>query len=130
MPDAVSGLIQEHLATLRQVFPKASITALPDGSLLVTVPEVNLPPGWSQTTTTVYFVVPVGYPMARPDCFWADSTLRLAGGGMPTNAGVNTIPGTTEPRLWFSWHVSAWNPASDGLLTYMRVIQRRLMQPR
>lgn len=126
----MNGLIEEQFGALRRVFPGANALARPDGTVLVTVPGLRLPPGWNQDVTSVSFVVPVGYPMAKPDCFWADSSLRLAGGGMPANTNLNPVPGTNEPRLWFSWHVSAWNPASDGLLAYVRVIQKRLSNPR
>jgi hypothetical protein len=126
----MAGPIEEQLTRLQETYPGAEAISLPDGTALVTIPRVSLPPGWNQPVSGVSFIVPVGYPMARPDCFWADSNLRLAGGGMPQNAGVNQAPGQPEPRLWFSWHLAAWNPASDSLLTYLRVIQRRFAELR
>lgn len=124
------SLIDTQLARLIEAYPSATTSALPDGTTLVTVPGVVLPAGWNEQTTVVSFVIPIGYPMARPDCFWAEERLRLAGGAMPQNAGVNTIPGTTNPQLWFSWHLGAWNPASDSLITYLRVIVRRFVELR
>lgn len=121
----VVGPLEEQVARLREVYPESDVRMLGDGTTLVTVPGVVLPSGWTQAATTVRFIAPVGYPMARPDCFWAEPQLRLAGGGMPQNANVNVVPGTTEQGLWFSWHVSAWNPVTDALLTYVRVIARR-----
>ena len=105
------------------------MTPLPDGTAMVSVPGVPLPPGWSQSGTTVRFIVPVGYPMAKPDCFWADPGLRLANGGQPASSGVNTLPHGQGNGLWFSWHVGVWK-ATDTLLTYVRVVQNRLSQPR
>jgi hypothetical protein len=124
------GPIEEQFARLQGVYAGSTSAGLPDGTTLVTVPSVMLPPGWNRAATTVSFIVPVGYPMARPDCFWAEVGLRLAGGGMPQGAGVNPVPGTGQPGLWFSWHLAVWNPVTDSLLTYVRVIQRRLAEPR
>ena len=61
---------------------------------------------------------------APPDCFYADPGLRLAGGGMPTNSGLQPLAG--QPLMWFSWHVASWNPARDTLLGYIRFIAERL----
>ena len=124
------GPVDEQFERLQAVYPGSTAVGRSDGTTLVTVPGVALPPGWSQAATTVRFIVPVGYPMARLDCFWADGGLRLVSGGMPQSAGVNVVPGTTESGLWFSWHLTTWNPVTDSLLTYIRVMQRRLAEPR
>lgn len=122
----MTGPVEAQLDAVRAVFPEASAVARSDGTALVTVPGVPLPPGWNAPTTTIYFLAPAGYPMAQPDCFWADPTLRLAGGAMPQSSGLNSIPGETEPRLWFSWHLTGgWNPVRDTLLSYVRTIQGR-----
>jgi hypothetical protein len=125
-----AGPIEDQMQQLRRVCPQALTRSLPDGTTLVTVAEVPLPTGWSQPTTVVNFVVPTGYPVAKPDCFYADVALRLANGAMPQSSGLNALPGTNESRLWFSWHVASWNPITDSLLTYLRVIQRRLAEVR
>ena len=126
----VLGAAGPQLGVLASAFPGASVAPLPGSLGLVTLPAVRLPPGWNQPVTTVRFVLPTGYPIARPDCFFADATLRLGNGAMPMNAGVQPIPGTAEHLLWFSWHVAAWDSARDSLLTYARVIQKRLAEPR
>jgi hypothetical protein len=125
-----AGLLEEQLAHLQEAYPAATAAGVNGGTTLVTVPGIVLPAGWNQAVTTVKYIAPVGYPMARPDCFWAEPALRLASGGMPQSAGVNQIPGTSDTGLWFSWHLAAWNPAADSLLTYVRVIQRRLADAR
>lgn len=102
---------------------------LADGTTLITVPRIALPPGWSAKTTCVCFLLPVGYPGARPDCFWADEGLRLASGSMPANAQVQPIPGTAERGLWFSWHLRSWQ-AADRAASYVRFILRRLADAR
>jgi len=108
---------------------------LPNGSYLVTVPGVDIGPGWSQHSVTVLFVAPPGYPAARPDCFWVEPQgLRLAGGATPQAANdSNAIPGDDVPgrkTTWFSWHLQTWNPNTDSLLRYFNVIMTRLKPPR
>ena len=121
----VSGFVADQTAALQVQYPDARFDPMADGTVLVTIPEVPLPKGWSEATTEVSFVIPNGYPVAKPDCFWASAPLRLAGGAMPMNSAINEIPGIPGQRLWFSWHVATWNPATDGLLTFVRVIQLR-----
>jgi hypothetical protein len=116
-----------ELATKR---PGATCVPLPNGSYLVTVPNVILPEGWTFNTTTVRFLAPVGFPASRPDCFWADLDLRLKGGCMPQNTSQNPLPNEPSPLLWFSWHLQKWDPNSDSLLTYLRVIENRFLELR
>ncbi len=97
---------------------------------LIEVPGLALPPGWSATTTNVWFVVPRGYPAAQPDCFWADAGLRLSSGALPQSSGPQTLPTTGCPALWFSWHLGAWRPGHDGLVSYLRFISRRFADAR
>jgi len=117
--------IEEQFAILNEEYPAAVLTPLMDGSFTVTIPGVHLPVGWSASVSTVRFVIPVGYPASRPDCFWADNELRLASGATPQNSGANPLPHHSGPLLWFSWHVQSWSPNSDTLTTYMNVIRRR-----
>ena len=117
--------LQEQFKILQDAYPQALLTQLPDGSNLITVPDFDLPPGWSKMKATVKFLAPVGYPFGRPDCFWADFELRLANGNPPQRSGFNPIPNAPGQHLWFSWHLSVWNPNSDKLLTYLYVIKRR-----
>lgn len=101
----------------------------PDGAVWIEVPNVQLPDGWNMTHCTVSFLAPVGYPQARPDCFYADQGLRLASGGMPTNANLQVAP-DQQTRLWFSYHVSTWDANRDSLLTYLNVTKQRLREIR
>lgn len=129
-------VIGEQFAALkeRDRYAGATLTRLPNGTAVVTIPNFPLPPaGWNRTSTTVYFVVPVGYPTARPDTFWTDGDLTLASGAEPqaTNRNNDThgLPDKRNLR-WYSWHPSAWNPNRDNLLNYVGVIDRRLRDPR
>jgi hypothetical protein len=121
-------LAMEEMTKLAQLRPSAQVQAQVDGSLLVQVAGIALPPGWSRTVTRVRWVLSPGYPAAQPDCFYAEADLRLAGGAMPVNSGPQDLQG--EPLLWFSWHVQGWRPGRDDLLSYLRFIESRLADVR
>lgn len=122
--------VEEQFEILKGYENGAQLRRLPDGSHLITVTGLKLRNGWSKQEVEVRFLAPVGYPFSKPDCFWTDADLRLANGNPPMNTGSNAIPHVGPGGLWFSWHVAAWNPNSDSLLTYWYVIKRRLSDPR
>src|SRR4051812_30181217 len=95
--------LQEHADALKRLYPGSDVTPLSDGRAWVFVPKIDLPEGWSKESTPVYFLTPVGYPLAQPDCFYAEETLRLRSGGMPTNANMQPSPADSRQLLWFSW---------------------------
>jgi len=106
----------------------AQVLRRPDGTTIVVVPDVALPAGWRHPLTCVRWLLTPAYPAGQPDCFFADLDLRLASGGMPANTGVQTLDG--ESLLWFSWHLQAWRPGRDDLLTYLRFVETRLADVR
>jgi hypothetical protein len=108
----------------------ADLQLLPDGSAVLTIPNFPLPAGWSKPTATIRFVAPVGYPHAKPDCFWADPDLRLQSNAMPQATNITPIPGTAISNLWFSWHTTHWDPNRDSLITYLNVVRQRLKDPK
>lgn len=122
--------LEQQFEVLKGYNGEASLLILPDGSHLVSIPQIPLPNGWTKEYTEVKFIAPIGYPLSRPDCFWADFDLRLGNGGMPQNANINAIPHYNGSYMWFSWHLSSWNPNNDNLITYLNVIKRRLHDPR
>lgn len=126
MITTMSSIAELQFESLKEAYPGSAIQALSGGTWLVRVPDISLPAGWNQPVTTISFVVPVGYPAARPDCFYADLALRLASGMMPASSGLQPVPDAGAQQLWFSWHVGSWNPGRDTLLTYVRVIRDRL----
>ncbi len=123
------GVLEDHFAQFQTRHQTASLRPLPDGSAVISVPNVKLPPGWNRPTVGVTFLALVGYPIAKPDSFWTDPDLTLATRAQPKSTGVQTPPFTQEPRLWFSWHAERWNPSHDNLLTYFGVVQERLRRP-
>ena len=116
-------ILDQQMAEVIQVYPGAAIWDVGDGTHIVSVP-LPLAAGWNARVTLVRFLVPVPFPAAQLDCFYADPGLRLASGGMPTNSGFQPLAG--EQLLWFSWHLASWNPARDCLLGYIRFIAERL----
>lgn len=124
----------EELKTLlceKNPASEAMLTPLANGGALIKVNQVDLGPGWNRPSADVLFVAPPGYPNAAPDCFWVEpSSLRLANGATPQNSNdSNPIPGDNvmgRRTTWFSWHVQGWDPNMSTLLTYYRVILKRL----
>jgi hypothetical protein len=112
--------------TLLACFPRAELEWRADGSGLVLLPKLHLEAGWSANSTDTWFVIPVGYPAAMPDCFWVEPNITLAAGVAPANSGVQPIGGSGPVGLWFSWHLQSWTPGSDDLITYVRFIESRL----
>lgn len=126
----MTDLLDEQLAALQKTYAGAHLERRPNGSALVTVPAVPLPQGWSSGQAVVRFVVPVGYPMARPDCFWTEATLRLGSGTQPANTQMNANYGGSQPLLWFSYHPRHWDPNADSLVTYVNIIRARFRDVR
>lgn len=127
-----SPLLQAQLAELEADHPGTALTEVGDGSFVIKIPQVAVPAGWTASTADVWFVVPVQYPSARPDCFWTEASLLLTGNRIPQNTGGNALPGpvATPPLRWYSWHVTQWSPIGDTLATYLQVIRRRFADPR
>jgi hypothetical protein len=119
--------LEQHFQRLLAERPDASLKRLPSGAHLITVPDVPLPSGWSVPRATILFVAPPGYPGGAPDCFWVEPKgIRLHGGATPQGSSdANPIPEEGPRGTWFSWHVQKWNPNSDSLVTYLRVVMRR-----
>lgn len=107
--------------------PQAQVLRQADGTAIVIVTAVQLPAGWNRPDTCVRWVLSPAYPAAQPDCFYTDLGLRV-GAGMPTNTGVQQLG--AEQLLWFSWHLQAWRPGRDDLLTYLRFIESRFTDVR
>lgn len=123
------SLVEQQFAALKADArcTEATLQRNPDGSYVVAIPNFQLPPGWSRRYTTVYFVVPLGYPVARPDAFWTDPDLMLSTGAPPQSTGTQGAPGIPSNLKWFSWHPQDWRPNSDTLQSYVGVIRKRFL---
>jgi hypothetical protein len=124
----LSPITQRQMARVQARYPDATLQELPSGAGLVTLPNMQLPEGWSHTASTIYFIVPAGYPGPTPDCFWSATVLSV-GGNSPQASQVQNIPETPISCQWYSWHVTEaarnWNPNRDDLMTYVNLIMDR-----
>lgn len=121
--------LDRELLELQERYPQAVMTAI-GGQMLITIPNVRLPGGWNVAASTLWFAVPAGYPYANPDCFYVESGVRLANGGIPQNAQHQDVPGVGQ-LLWFSYHVGRpWKPGRDRLITWAATIIGRLQEAR
>lgn len=123
------AIFDRQFELLKEQYQGASEKQLPSGARLIEIPNVPLKHGWNRTHVNVFFLAPVGYPGAQPDCFWTDQPcLRVADRPDPpqNSNDQNPIPEEGMRGTWFSWHLQQWNPNRDSLLTYMNVIQQRL----
>jgi hypothetical protein len=125
------GLVEEHFAALkangsrRLLYADASLTPVGNGTYLVRLQDYSLPSGWKPRHTNIYFLVPAGYPVSRPDTFWTEANVFLESGGQPMNIGTNQQPGVPANLKWFSWHPGTWNANRDSLITWVEMIRRR-----
>lgn len=130
------GVAEDHFRALqnnwprRQRYSNVSLTPVGNGTLLVRIEGFVLPSGWKPETTNIYFLIPAGYPVARPDTFWTDGNVSLQSGAPVMNTGNNQQPGIPPGLKWFSWHPSSWNPNRDNLLTWVEMIRRRFEERR
>ena len=122
--------VERQFEMVKAAYLGAALTHNPDGSYTILIPGVKLPEGWNCPTTDVIFLLPVGYPAGKPDCFWTSANLRLKNNNPPQNTGNNPIPHGQPGLLWFSWHDANWSPLSDSILTYVHVIENRFRDPR
>ena len=121
-------LLADQLVDVQGRYPQACLQQSPDGSRALIVPGVPLGGGWTAATTTVRFLVPVGFPHVKPDCFYTDAELRLAGGREPASSSLQAVFGASY--RWFSWHIALWDAARGSLDQFLHVCEARLREVR
>lgn len=130
LDNAVATPAQRSIDDFVARHPGAVVKAIANGGYSVRLDEVPLDAaGWSKATCSIAFLIPAGFPVQRPDCFWADADLRLRSGGMPSNSGFGAQHPFYPGLLWFSYHPTVWN-IRDTVETYWHLIQSRLLQAR
>jgi E2/UBC family protein E len=98
-----------------------------EGYAVLILEEYAVPPGWSKRATRMLLKLPVSFPNGKPDMFWTDRDLTLAGGAVPDRAdSFESIGGASWRR--FSWHPQTWTPGKDDIGTFLEFIDRRLAQ--
>ena len=96
-----------------------------DGWANIIVHKHFVPAGYSKSLTDLLLKFPISYPNGRPDMFWTDEDLTLAGGQIPQSAdSIESLLG--KPWRRFSWHPQNWNPGVDNLMTYLEFVNNRL----
>lgn len=121
-------VVDQQLLDVLRRYPGARIQANADGTRLMVVPSVPVASGWTAATATVLVLVPVGYPHVKLDCFYTESTLRLATGAEPASSNVQAVFGGSY--RWFSWHLATWDPTRSSLVQYVRFCESRLKEVR
>ena len=126
--------LEIDLARMREVFgDRLDFERSASGAHLIRVKDYELVAGWSQPRVTILFVAPPAFPAAQPDCFWVEpGGLRLSDGVTTPQASndSNPMPEFGPHGTWFSWHLQQWNPNQHSVLSYFRVIEKRLDPPR
>lgn len=120
--------LPHELNELRERYADARVEQIPGAGRVCIIPAVPTGPAWTPDQTEIRFLIPQGYPQARPDCFYATSDLELNSGRPPQNARPQRLGDTTY--LWFSWHLRAWDPSHDDLTRFARSCERRLRMDR
>lgn len=112
---------------LKQRYPAALFTELPSGAALVSMPT-QLPQGWDLSEATLHFIIPNGYAVAPPDCFWIEPSLTVNKKAPKSSELSKLIPETQISGTWFSWHVEGdrWSANSHDLLGWHSSCLKRL----
>lgn len=118
--------ISTEIAQIDAEFGRCEARPQQDGSVVLIIGPVQLPNGWSTHASRVVIVVPPGYPEQRPQGFYAESELKLAGGTAPKTSSQATIAG--EPVTSFCWNPANWDHARDGLWKYAKLMAERFSE--
>jgi E2/UBC family protein E len=102
---SADSLLDRQLKRLKDSYPSAVVEHRQDGSALLTVPDLPMPPGWDRPRITISMILPAGYPTAKPSGFETAHDLQLADGRTPTaGRGDHTIDG--QRYAHFCWQPS------------------------
>ena len=119
------GVTKEHIDEVLQVYP-GELRLHGDGSAELRLQKFALPAGYSRSEVDLLIRLPALYPEAKPDMFWVNPPVTLAGGAQPQATSMETIDGQTWQR--FSWHLvaNAWQPGVSRLRDFVRAVRARL----
>jgi hypothetical protein len=96
--------------------------------MLVTVPDLPMPPGWNKDRATVHLLLPPGYPTAKPNGFETDTGILLASGQKPTAGyGEHAIDGIAYSH--FCWQPGVpWENDPHDLWKRVKFALRRFAE--
>ena len=97
------------------------------GMLCVLIKSWRLPEGYTVPSSDLLLRLSPGYPDVPPDMWWFDPALvRLDNGPIQATEVIETVLG----RSWQRWsrHLDAslWNSGTDGLESYLSLVQREV----
>jgi hypothetical protein len=115
--------LEPEVEKIRAEFGSCEPRPQPDGSVVLAIGPVTLNSGWGRTESRIFLVVPPGYPEQRPQGFFADGGLTLAGGAPAKCSGQTNIAGETTTS--FCWNPENWDPSKDDLWKYVKLMAER-----
>lgn len=116
-------LLEPEVEKLREEFGTCDVRSQPDGTVVLVLGPVSLNSGWGIGESRIFLVVPPGYPEQRPQGFFADGGLTLAGGAPAKCSGPTNVAG--EAVTSFCWNPQLWDPAKDDLWKYAKLMAER-----
>lgn len=115
--------IAEEIERVKADYANLQVQQRPDGSIYIFVPSISLPQGWNMQTTKLLVILPVQYPQAPLQGFYADANLKLADGRAPSGGGAATID--NEQWLRFCWNPQTWDMSRENLWKYIKFVESR-----
>lgn len=112
----------QELEELKKEFADLTVSQQPDGRIHVEITGFKLPDGWSPNPTTIFFIIPQGYPQAVPTEFFAEPSVRGPAGRNPNYTSQQQVDGKTWTR--FCWRPQQWDMSSETIWNYVKFIQR------
>lgn len=94
------------------------------------VDNYQLPEGYSHQKISIAIEIPITYPQAEIDMFYTYPRIQLVTGAIPSCTEVDQL---IEGKSYQRWsrhrsHLSAWNPASDNIVTHFALIEESLLR--
>lgn len=121
----MSEIIEQHINSLREHTECVVELVEADGLKNVIVKNYPLPPGYTKTSSDLLIRLDKAYPNSKPDMFWLEFDVLLAGGAEPKSA-AEILDALGRKWRRFSWHFTSWNPATGDLLFFLTFVETRL----
>jgi hypothetical protein len=131
-------MIRKQMADVWRRYPDATLTALSNGMHRVTIPRLALPTPdqapafarYSKDATALHVMLPLGFPLVKPELFWTDADLRCEHGGYPycTDPFLRWY---WEPENTLRWWIRplTWNGYRDAIYNYLMFAKAHLWEP-
>jgi multiubiquitin len=115
--------LEPEIEKLHAEFGSCDVRPQPDGSVVLALGPVSLKSGWGRGESRIFLVVPPGYPEQRPQGFFAEGGLTLAGGAPAKCSGQANVGGDAVTS--FCWNPELWDPSKDDLWKYAKLMAER-----